>query len=109
MSDTMRSRSIASLQVLSGKNLRLAHFQGRRLELLDIGVSLKKLVTGSERIVEGQPWVRGNCGIPVARENTTHVCDCEGGGRESGSQRERERKGALYRGRKAIVKPLESY
>lgn len=86
-------------QVLPGSNLRLAHFQGRRLELLDIGVSVRKSLAnnpfrahmakgGGER----ECWAQSQSGVPIAGENTTHVCNGEERKKEWESQGEEKKR-----------------
>lgn len=66
---------------------RLAHLQGRRLELLHIGVPVVVLVTyhpnggGQMRDAGGQKN-KGGAHIPVAGEDATHLSGMKEGGSE---------------------------
>lgn len=64
-------------------DLLLAHFQGGRLELLDIGMSARQSVfvqCNSKKVLEGQSQSLQGHNVPVARENTTHLGYMKGEG-----------------------------
>lgn len=58
--------------MLSKRNLRLAHLQGRRLELLDIGVAVGGYVSHNCSEARGALW-RGDYSSPEAEVEGGHA------------------------------------
>lgn len=71
MSDSTHCQSIELTATLR-KHVLLAHFQGGRLELLDIGMSARESVFVA-KIEEGQSQALHGRDVPVARKDTTHL------------------------------------
>jgi hypothetical protein len=79
MSDTFRNESIGYEKTWEELYLRLAHFQGGRLELLHIRVPLYKSATDqhSRRGIGGAIVKFGARRIPVARKDSAHDDSCQ--------------------------------